>query len=227
MLGELIDLMLPRSCVGCGRDGAALCAGCGAIDVHQVPVGDLLVRAATSYGGGVRSALIAYKERGRRDLAGPLGGLLAVALAYSPAGAVLVPVPSSAAARRARGGDHLVRLARVAARRSGGRVVPALVLVRHVDDSAGLDATARKVNLAHAMAATRPADPRRAAVLVDDITTTGATLVEAARALRARGWRVGGAAVVAATPKRVGDPQPFHDIRTGCTPGTPGRAGLT
>jgi predicted amidophosphoribosyltransferase len=110
----------------------------------------------------------------------------------------LVPVPSAAAAARARGGDHVRRLARVAGRGCGLPASPALRLVRSVTDSAGLGAVARADNLRHAMAARPSADPRRALV-VDDIVTTGATLREAVRALRAAGWEVSGAAVIAAT----------------------------
>lgn len=196
LLGPLADLVLPRGCLGCGRAGAVLCATCLPHGPPAVLDVGLPVLAAAPYDGAVRAALLAYKERGRRDLAGCLAGLLARSI--GPAPALLVPVPSSRAAVRSRGGDHLLRLARVAARRTGGQVATPLRLTRDVHDSAGLGASARSANLAGAMAA---APPRVAgeAVLVDDIVTTGATLREASRALSAAGWRVRAAGVVAAT----------------------------
>lgn len=204
MLADLLDLVLPGRCAGCGRSGPALCGECGAVVPIDVPVTGLTVVAAARYEGTIRTALIAYKERGRRELARPLGVLLGLAARQLPAVAsaeaaiVLVPVPSSARARRIRGGDHVVPLARAA------RVAPvsrALRLVRRVRDSAGLDIEDRAANLLEAMAATPPSSGC-AAVIVDDITTTGASLTEAARALRVAGWPVAGAAVVAATPRR-------------------------
>jgi predicted amidophosphoribosyltransferase len=77
-----------------------------------------------------------------------------------------------------------------------------LALCRPVADSAGLGVAARRANLDHAMVAGPPPRPGAPAVLVDDIVTSGATIAEAARALRAAGWQVSGAAVVAATPRR-------------------------
>jgi predicted amidophosphoribosyltransferase len=93
------------------------------------------------------------------------------------------------------------RLARRAGRRLGVPVVPALRLVRAVRDSAGLGAGERLANLSGAMAA-RPAMPGAAAVIVDDIVTSGATLTEAVRALTRAGWPVSAAAVIAVTPRR-------------------------
>jgi predicted amidophosphoribosyltransferase len=200
LLAALIDLVLPQSCVGCGRDGAALCASCASSRLVQVDAAGLPVMAAGDYAGGLRTALLAYKERGRRDLAGPLGGLLARAV---PTGAAaLVPVPCAPAAARARGGDHVLRLARVAARRLGLRVATPLRLDRAVEDSAGLGLRERARNLHEAMVATPARRPGEAVVIIDDIVTTGATLREAARALECAGWPVGSAAVVAATARR-------------------------
>jgi predicted amidophosphoribosyltransferase len=202
VLADLLDLALPRVCVGCQRPGTALCGMCATFDPMRVDADGVPVIAAARYEAAVRRALIAYKERGRRDLAGPLGMLLAAAIAElaAPHSAVLVPVPSTAAARRARGGDHVARLARAARRRGAARGVCALRLTRSLQDSAGLNIAGRAANLAGAFVAVAPTS-WRSAIVVDDITTTGATLAEASRALRAAGWSVDGAAVVAATPR--------------------------
>jgi predicted amidophosphoribosyltransferase len=71
-----------------------------------------------------------------------------------------------------------------------------------VRDSAGLDAVQRRANLAGRYRA-RPGAPGARVVLVDDVVTSGATLTEAARALRAAGQQRVLAAVVAATPRQV------------------------
>lgn len=199
MFADLVDLVLPRHCYGCGRAGSALCAGCAPVSLVAVEYPGVAVVAAGAYDGALRDALLAYKERGRRDLVAPLAALLAAAVAVvdGAAEAALVPVPSTAAARRTRGGDHVRRLARRC-----GRCVPALWLTRIVQDSAGLDAGSRAANLAGALRARPPRITASRVVLVDDIVTSGATVREGVRALTAAGWQVTGAAVVAATPRR-------------------------
>ncbi|MEU3726754.1 phosphoribosyltransferase family protein, partial [Streptomyces sp. NPDC031705] len=88
-------------------------------------------------------------------------------------------------------------------RAAGGaaRVAPVLRLRRAVADQAGLGARERQENLAGALEV-HPGGAALTAgariVLVDDVITTGATLAEAARALRAAGLRADAAAVVAA-----------------------------
>jgi predicted amidophosphoribosyltransferase len=74
----------------------------------------------------------------------------------------------------------------------------ALTQGRRVADQAGLRAAARQENLFGAFRLRRPITTG-AAVLVDDLVTTGSSLTEAARVLRAARIRVLGAATVAAT----------------------------
>jgi predicted amidophosphoribosyltransferase len=205
----LLDLVLPRRCAGCAAPGAGLCALCRAT-LAAAPLGVVAdgpgrlppLAAAAAYGGPVRGVLIAHKEHGRLALVRPLGSALAAAAAcLGPVpGTVVVPVPSSAAAVRARGHDHARRLARTAARELDLPSRPLLRPVRAVADSAGLGAAQRTANLRGALAARRPLDGVRVLV-VDDVVTTGATLREAVRALRAAGAQVCGVAVVAVTAR--------------------------
>jgi predicted amidophosphoribosyltransferase len=221
------DVLLGQSCVGCGAAGDLLCASCAQPlsapaslrSPSPPPPGMPPVWAVAAYDGAVRAAVCAYKDDGCLSLARPLGGALgrSVATAIRAVsggqghvdGAVLVPVPSSRAAVRARGHDAIRALARAAATLGPmtGEVPIAAILQsrRAVTDQVGLSAAARRRNLdgAFAVASGGAAALRgRAVVLVDDVVTTGATLAEAARALRSAGCRCDGAAVVAATQRR-------------------------
>ncbi len=216
VLGALLDLVVPQSCVGCGSSGARLCQACLVVEpAVRTPVpgppGLPPCWSAAAYEGPLRRAVVAYKERGESALAGPLADALAYTLARAvPCGGVwLVPVPSSRRASRGRGHDPVGRVARLAVRRLRGlgwdvAVLPVLEQVRRVADQAGLSATQRAANLASSLRvapALRGAHGRPA-VLVDDIVTTGATLAEGARALRVAGFAVPAAVTVAATRRR-------------------------
>ena len=167
MLGALADLVLPRTCAGCGIPGAVLCRRCRTLlaqphpaTPRRFPDGFPPAAAAGAYAGPVRSALIAFKERGRAELAQPLGRALALAVAAVSAAVpgprppvALVPVPSTAAAVRTRGRDHVRELAAVAVAelRTVGVEATAVRLLRRrgrVRDSAELSVAQRRANLA-------------------------------------------------------------------------------
>ena len=218
----LLDLVLPARCAGCAGPGAALCPGCLAAlraDVsgrprrctpQPCPAGLPPVTACGPYAGMLRQTITAYKDGDRRDLARVLAPLLLAAVHHAcPTGAlVVVPVPSSRAALRRRGDAPVAELTRLAlhADRTGRlTMVPALAAVRRMADQSGLDAVQRAANLGGAYAVPtrwRPWVADRRVLLVDDVLTTGATLAEAGRALRAEGAVVVGAATLAATRRR-------------------------
>lgn len=233
--------MLPRTCAGCGLPGSALCRRCGVLfgrphlaTPRRFPEGFPPTVAAGVYDGPVRPAVLAFKERGRAELARPLGAALGLAVASvvsavpgpPPPAVLLVPVPSSAAALRARGRDHVRELAVRAVRELRDAGVPAAQgrLLRRrgrVRDSAGLSAGQRRANLAGTFALAPGAGPVTGLlVLVDDVVTSGATLTEAGAVLAGLvppgGLPVLGA-VVAATPRQragaapVGPPRPLAD----------------
>ncbi len=220
----LADLVLPRTCAGCGVPGSVLCRRCARLlgsprvaTPRRVPRGLPPTVAAGGYAGPVRAAVIAFKERGRAELARPLGAALALAVAAGAAvvparPVLLVPVPPSRASLRARGRDHVRELATVAVAelRAAGvaaQLAPLLARTGRVRDSAGLSVAERRANLAGTFLRRPGAAPRGAlVVLVDDVLTSGATLTEAAAALtvtRPDGDAPVLAAVVAATPRGV------------------------
>ena len=141
--------------------------------------------------GAVRAGLGEVRTRGR----GARTGARAEEAAVRARGPVLlVPVPSARRAVRTRGHDPARRIALAAAgelRRTGtpARVVPVLRQRRPVADQSDLDARQRMENVAGALTVVpgggRPLRGGGPVVLVDDLMTTGASLTEAARALRA------------------------------------------
>ncbi|MHA6509374.1 ComF family protein [Tessaracoccus sp. Y1736] len=200
LLHTAADLFLGASCPGCGGAWFGLCAECRT--ALEIPVRlvhrDLPVPlyAACPYRPILAHVVPRYKDDGALHLDRVLGHLLARAVrAVDPEpGTVVVPVPSMSSSTRARGYDHAYRLARIAAREMG---LPAKRVARRLasgSDQEGLTRQERAENLHSSMEA-RPMNG--SALVVDDVVTTGASLRETIRCLRAAGVPVVGAAVVA------------------------------
>nr|WP_300144113.1 ComF family protein [Propionicimonas sp.] len=221
VLDRAAELVLGAGCAGCGRPGLGPCADCvAAVDrsppfvAPGLPDGLPPVFAGGSYAAELRRLLIAAKERHALGVVPLLGRRLAAsvagwALSEGDGGQVaLVPVPTARARVAERGLDLTVALARVATGRLRRAGLPASVwcglrLVRRPADQSELGREGRLANLAGALEASRPPSSARL-VVVDDIVTTGATLLEAVRACSAAGRAPVAGATVAATTRRGG-----------------------
>lgn len=145
-------------------------------------------RAVGRYDGTLRSIIHALKYEGRRSLAVPLARMMrehgADLLTWVDA---VVPVPLHPSRQRARGFNQAADLAR----HLGIPVSPALRRVRATLSQAALPSARRHGNVrgAFAAAGTARALRHRTVLLVDDVSTTGATLEACARVLKEEGVR--------------------------------------
>ncbi len=159
------------------------------------------VHTAIAYEGTGLELVRRFKFDRRRDARELLVAWLLArmrALAFD----VIVPLPRHVARVRSEGCDPVHELAKQLARNTGAPLVErALRRARPTPPQTGLSIAGRRANVAGSFAAEPGRLAGRRVLLLDDVATTGATLAEAARALR----RTSGAkriilAAVAGTP---------------------------
>jgi ComF family protein len=145
-------------------------------------------RAVGIHDGALRAIVHALKYDTRRSLSKRLGALMVARGADVLVGAdVVVPVPLHTSRQRQRGFNQAADLAC----QLGLPVVHALRRTRATATQADLPAARRHANVRGAFTATGAVRriAGRVAILVDDVSTTGATLNDCARALKAAGVR--------------------------------------
>lgn len=203
LVGALIELIVPSVCPACDvprvEREALLCAVC-ARDLRAL-ARLRAVHTAIAYDGTGMELVRRFKFEGRRDALEVLVARLEARVRELRFD-VIVPVPRHVSRVRSEGSDPVFSLARALARATGARVAGrALARARRTPPQTGLSIAARRANVAASFRA-RPGELAGLRVLLlDDVATTGATLVEAARSLR----RVSGArritlAAAAGTP---------------------------
>lgn len=211
----LLDLIFPALCAGCGDEGFHLCPACqlglrthapacpickkrnfsGILCVSCRPPGGLRrFLAPYSYRDPiVRELIHTYKYGGVRELASSFADDITAFLSsygIRPRRAMLlVPVPLARSRQRERGFNQSLLLARELSGRLGLAVAPALKRIRATQPQIDMDShDRRRANVAGAFrAADAEAVRNKSVILVDDVSTSGATLTEASRALREAG----------------------------------------
>jgi ComF family protein len=198
---RLLDVLLPPACPGCGREGEIICASCrkslerrldepAGVPLglpSKLPAGIVQLEWCAAYNGPARACVHALKYDGERRLVEPMAQIMARRWARAGVGGdILVPVPVHAARKRQRGFDQAELLARGVGTQLGLRVLNGIRRSTKTTAQHALGRGARATNVGHAFVI----DPRNGGevrgawvVLIDDLTTTGATLAGCAQVL--------------------------------------------
>lgn len=178
----LVEARLQR-CSRCWRPGEIFCFAC-----RRTPPPFTGLRTAFVHTGNARTLVHALKYRGMTALATPMAAYLADVVRRDRLPVdVIVPVPLSGMRRRMRGYNQAEVLAKALGRELRLPVRrDTLIRRRHTPPQAqSVDAAVRRRNVAGAFAARGAGLDGASALLVDDVTTTGATMAACAEALRA------------------------------------------
>jgi ComF family protein len=201
-LDELRSLLYPPTCVSCGKGTSEICSRCESaltpcIDRRYIEGKPLY--SALHYTDISAHLILAAKESNDRAAARYLAELMAMRFSrlHRECGFshyTIVPVPSSKAADYRRGYAHMDLLAKLFAREISRQypitctVYSALSPQRSIADQSRLTARERAENIHGAFAFKRVPQKLRedsGIVVVDDLVTTGSTMREAMRALKA------------------------------------------
>ncbi len=194
----LLDLLFPPKCPFCRKvqDAPGMCPACEKSlpwtdEAHGLRTlrGGLLCAAPLWYENSVREAIRRFKFHGGVSAAKPLGELIAQAAAERFSGEfdVVTWVPVSAKRLRQRGYDQSRLLAEKACSLWGVEPEPLLRKVRDNPAQSSLDSAEDRWRNTRGVyaAAGEPAGKR--ILLIDDVCSTGSTLVSAAETLLAAG----------------------------------------
>lgn len=213
LTAQVIDLLFPLHCGGCGKIGVAWCEACQAA-VQTVPSPVCLrcglpqahegrcatcatgtfrvsaIRAAALYAEPLSTAIHCFKYEGRADLHRPLGQLLAGYWQARRVTADLVAaVPLHADRLHERGFNQSQLLAEVLCATMRLPLLQAEILLRQraTQQQMRLNPLERHSNVQGAFAWQGPPLQGRKVLLIDDVATTGSTLEACAEALLAAG----------------------------------------
>lgn len=207
---SLSEIIFPSRCIGCSSLGISICSECRKQwhphfykRVISYTREEFPVFSSIQYSPIASRVLLSAKESQLKAadqllIAGIDHALNLFINRYGPA--TLVPVPSRRSATRKRGRDFLQEITLGVAK---NMELPCQSLLSHnrkVRDQSNLNQEERSQNISGSFSVSREAlgqipvgNIRPKIIVVDDLITTGATLEEAFRALRAAGFSVLGA----------------------------------
>ncbi len=199
LFSRLITLFFPPRCIRCGASGSALCSSCADRIPLAQPTDDPTIIALYDYGNRIvetairdikyyrkKEVAIALLRAGIPHIASYLSDLI---MTEKTIPLVFVPIPQHKKKLHNRGYNQSLLLAKVLVPFfDNARVVAVLEKHRYTLPQTHIkNKTERSRNIAHSMCLSKPITPHALYIIMDDVTTTGATIREAMRVLKNAG----------------------------------------
>lgn len=194
-----VDLLFPPRCAGCGKLDTFWCDQCQH-DLDQITLTEHIeakapLQAVTASGwhvGKLREAVQALKYENARQVAKPLGEKLAQCLQQQDWTIdILVPVPLHTKRLAERGYNQAQEIAEVVSKMSEIRCeANALQRVRETQSQVTVSGAERLVNIKGAFVANSQLVSGQSVLIIDDVYTTGSTLIACGEALIMAGAEV-------------------------------------
>lgn len=211
MIERLIGVVAPHNCVVCGKEGALLCAWClpdafpslssrcfncyaktneySTCTACRRLSGPKNVWAVTEYTDTAKTFIQKYKFERAKQAYKIIANELNKTLPHLGTEMVITHVPTATSRRRQRGYDQSELIAKELAKLRGCTHQTVLFRVGQTRQ-VGADRSHRKQQMEDAFSATKKAQPKDVKILlIDDLITTGATIVAATKTLKKAGFR--------------------------------------
>jgi competence protein ComFC len=207
LVGKFFDLLFPKKCLSCKKEGCAFCATCrGQIPLETSPFANDTISLWRYDHPSLQKALWKLKYRGKQELAHDLAeslydklieSLAEIELFENPAGNVrekyiLIPIPIHKNRQKERGYNQSELLARELALLDPSLFILEIgVLKKSKETKSQVSVKNREQRLRNIHNSFAVYHPKKIQgkniIVIDDITTTGATLAEARKVLRKAG----------------------------------------
>lgn len=206
-----LDLFFPKKCLGCGKSDTYLCENCFK-QIQIIPITerqkdvclDRMISATNYANPLIRELIKNFKYRFVQELSEPLSQLLIKTLETFDTSLkifnfIVIPIPLHEHRLRYRGFNQAELLAKQVANHFNLAIeTNILKRIALTSPQANIkDINKRKNNIENVFSIVSSAVEGRNILLIDDVATTGATLIEAAKALKSNGAREIWALVVA------------------------------
>ncbi len=183
----ILDILLPKKCLGCGKEGSYICSQCDLFLLDLPVFSETPVLSFWEYNGLIKKAIHLAKYCGGYDILRELVNKKDFELKENT---IITFVPMHIKEKRKRGFNQSEIIAQEIGKKTGMSVVKLLEKIKETPEQAKLNREERLQNLKESFIS-REVEPLgdKSVLLVDDVYTTGATMLECVKTLNKAGYK--------------------------------------